>query len=73
MRAAGLEAGAGKAAAAERLHADHRAYGAAIDVDVADAAAAFEFLGAAVDAAVQAQRQAVARSEERRVGKECRL
>src|SRR6185312_4166266 len=60
VRAAGLGAGAGKALAAERLHADHRADLVAVDVAVADAGVAADVFHGVVDAAVHAQREAVA-------------
>src|SRR5437870_10563775 len=60
MRPAGLRAGAGEALAAEGLHSHHGADHAAVDVDVADARGAHHFIDEAVDAAVDAEREAVA-------------
>ena len=61
MGSAGLGAGAGKAFAAEGLDADDGADLVAVDIDVADPGALGDLADAAVDAAVDAQRQAVAR------------
>src|SRR5690606_16497914 len=58
---AGLGAGARPALAAERLHTDHSADHVAIDVDVADGRAGDDLLPEALDARMDAQRQAVAR------------
>src|SRR5712692_5125317 len=60
MRPAGLRAGAGEAFAAEGLHADHGADHAAVDVNVADARRAYHLVDEALDAAVDAEREAVA-------------
>src|SRR5216683_4813726 len=60
MRAAGLGAGAGEAFAAEGLHADDGADHAAVDVDVADARGEHDLVDEALDAAVDAEGQAVA-------------
>src|SRR3989454_5707462 len=60
MRPAGLRAGAGEALAAEGLHSDHGADHAAVDVDVADARGAHHLVDEALDAAVDAEREAVA-------------
>ena len=62
VRPAGLGAGAGQAFAAERLHAHHGADDVAVDVDVADAGVVRQALGAAVDAGLDAQREAVAQA-----------
>src|SRR2546430_17008722 len=74
-----LEPGAGERAAAERLRADDRADHAAIDVDIAVREPPDDVIDAGVDAGMDAEREGVAlprnlieRSEERRVGKECR-
>src|SRR5258708_31777510 len=60
MRPAGLRAGAREALAAEGLHSNYGADHAAVDVDVADARRAHHFVDEAVDAAVDAEREAVA-------------
>src|SRR5216684_6179487 len=60
MRTAGLRAGAREALAAEGLHSNYGADHAAVDVDIADARGAHHFVDEAVDAAVDAERQAVA-------------
>src|SRR3546814_17848087 len=60
VRAAGFGAGAGQAFAAERLHADHGADLAAVDVAVADVGAAGDALHGVVDADVGAAGEAVA-------------
>src|SRR5437016_5195137 len=60
MRPAGLRAGAGEAFAAEGLHSNYGADHAAVDIDVADARGAHHFIDEAVDAAVDAEREAVA-------------
>src|SRR5882762_5245571 len=60
VRPAGLRAGAGKAFAAEGLHSDYGADHAAVDVDVADARGAHHLVDKAVDAAVDAEREAIA-------------
>src|SRR5947207_5719108 len=60
MRPAGLRAGAGEAFAAEGLHSNYRADHAAVDVDVADARGAHHLVDEALDAAVDAEREAVA-------------
>src|SRR3989442_747139 len=60
MRPAGLRAGAGEAFAAEGLHANYGADHAAVDVDVADARGAHHLVDEALDAAVDAEGQAVA-------------
>src|SRR6185437_15172646 len=60
VRAAGLGAGAGEGFATERLRADHRADLVAVDVAVADAGVAADVFHGVVDAAVHAERQAVA-------------
>src|SRR5690606_4995432 len=60
VRPAGLGAGAGQAAAAEGLHAHHRADLVAVDVDVAHPRPRHDVLHRLVDARVDAQGQAVA-------------
>jgi acyl-CoA synthetase (AMP-forming)/AMP-acid ligase II len=60
VRATGLGAGAAQAFAAKRLHAHHRADHVAVDVHVAHMGACRQRLGAAVDAGLDAQRQAKA-------------
>src|SRR3989441_4884516 len=60
MRPAGLRAGAGEAFAAEGLHSNYGADHAAVDVDVADARGAHHLVDEALDAAVDAEREAVA-------------
>jgi hypothetical protein len=60
--AAGFGAGAGEAFAAERLHADDGADHAAIDVAVADLEAREDVAHGLVDAAVDAEGQAIAGS-----------
>src|SRR4029077_13735315 len=57
VRPARLRPGAGQAFAAERLHADHGSDHVAVDVDVPDARAEPDVLGAGIDALVHAQRQ----------------
>ena len=59
MRAAGLGAGAGKAVAAERLHADHRTDHVAVDIDVADGKPVDHGLDHIVDPRMDAERQSV--------------
>ena len=59
-RAAGLRPGAGKAGAAERLHADRGADDVAVDVDVAGLDAVDHARDRLVDARVQAEGEAVA-------------
>lgn len=60
VRAAGFRAGAGQVLAAERLHADHGTDLIAVDVAVADLGAAHDVVDRVVDAAVDAEREAVA-------------
>src|SRR3989442_8938134 len=60
MGPAGLRAGAGEAFAAEGLHSNYGADHAAVDVDVADARGAHHLVDEALDAAVDAEREAVA-------------
>src|ERR1700742_2276335 len=60
MWAAGLGTGAGKAVAAERLHADHRADHVAVDVDVAGRQPRDDGLHQVVDAGVDPEREAEA-------------
>src|SRR3989454_3239718 len=60
MRPAGLRAGAGEALAAEGLHSNYGADHAAVDVDVADARGTHHLVDEALDAAVDAEREAVA-------------
>ena len=60
MRAAGLEAGAGEAFTAERLAAGHGADLVAVDVEVADADSLHPVIDVRLDAAVNAQGEAVA-------------
>ena len=60
MRPAGLRTGARKSFAAEGLHADDGADDVAVHVGVADVQAVGDALDGFVDAAVDAQRQAVA-------------
>src|SRR5438309_4878096 len=60
MRPAGLRAGAGEAFAAEGLHSNYGADHAAVDVDVADARGAHHLVDETLDAAVDAEREAVA-------------
>src|SRR3546814_1471167 len=55
-----VRAGAGEALAAEGLHADHGADHVAVHVGVADRQAAVDLLHRRIDAAVHAERQAVA-------------
>src|SRR5256885_1601135 len=61
IRAAGLRTGAGKALAAERLHAHHCADHVAVDIEIADRRACANALGARVDAGVHAHREPVSR------------
>ena len=58
--AAGLGPGARQPLAAERLHAHDGADLVAVDVEVADAGVLGDVVGDGLDAAVQAERQAVA-------------
>src|SRR5216684_7771420 len=60
MRTAGLRAGAREALAAEGLHSNYGADHAAVDVDVADARGAHHLIDEALDAAVDAEGEAVA-------------
>src|SRR3981189_1219116 len=60
MRPAGLRAGAREPLAAEGLHSNYGADHAAVDVDVADARRAHHLVDEALDAAVDAEREAVA-------------
>ena len=60
MRAAGLGPGAAQALAAERLAFDHRADLVAVDVEIADPGMLLDIVADGVDAALQAERQAVA-------------
>jgi len=60
MRPAGLRAGAGEALATEGLHAYDGADHAAVDVDVADARGAHDVIDEALDAAMDAEGEAVA-------------
>ena len=60
MRPAGLRTGAGKTLTTEGLHADDGADDVAVHVGVADVQAVGDALDGFVDAAVDAQRQAVA-------------
>src|SRR3546814_5050613 len=55
-----VRSGAGEALAAEGLHADHGADHVAVHVGVADRQAAVDLLHRRIDAAVHAERQAVA-------------
>src|ERR1700716_3868534 len=59
MRPASLRAGAREALAAEGLHSNYGADHAAVDVDVADARSAHHVVDEALDAAVDAEREAV--------------
>src|SRR6185436_20745445 len=60
VRSAGLRAGARQPFAAEGLHADHGTDHAAVDVDIADARFPYHVVDEALDAAVDAEREAVA-------------
>src|SRR5436305_6565823 len=60
MWAAGLGAGARQAFTAEGLHADERADHAAVHIGVADAGGGDYFIDEALDAAVDAEREAEA-------------
>src|SRR4051812_26965002 len=64
MRSAGLRAGAGQALAAERLNADDGADHAAVYIDIADAGGGHDAVDEALDAAMDAEGQAVARVAE---------
>jgi hypothetical protein len=59
MRSPGFRSGSGQPAPAERLHAHHGADLIAVDVDVADAAAALKRLGLRFDARVHTQGESV--------------
>ena len=59
VRPASLETGAREAATTKRLDAHDGTNGAAIDINIADPAALFQFGGAAVDPALQTQREPV--------------
>ena len=60
MRAPGLGPGSGKPLAAERLAFDHRADLVAVDVEVADPGMCLDIVTDRIDAAVQAEGQAIA-------------
>src|SRR3546814_2931463 len=65
MRTAGLGSGARQTAPAEWLRPDDRADLVAVDIDVADRRARGNMRGHAVDARVDAERQAVTRGVDR--------